>query len=115
MHTNQTLDIFDDVTVQIGAEFRSFTKNTCAAFNTRELRRESEARKRRKSKKANKRASMNPVPEPSAGPLADRTDDERLPKKFNLQTYKYHSLGDVVNTIRRYGTSDSYSTEPVSN
>jgi hypothetical protein len=112
MHTDQTLDIFDDVTVQIGAEFRSFTKNTCSAFNTKELRRESEARKRRKSKKAN---STNPVPDPSADPSADPTDDERLPKKFNLQTYKYHSLGDVANTIRRYGTSDSYSTEPVSN
>lgn len=34
-------------------------------------------------------------------------------KEFNFQTYKFHGLGDYVSTIRRYGTSDSYSTEPV--
>lgn len=37
----------------------------------------------------------------------------RRPKTFNLNTYKLHSLGDYVNTIRKYGTTDSYSTEPV--
>jgi hypothetical protein len=35
-------------------------------------------------------------------------------KEFNLNTYKYHALGDVANTIREYGTTESYSTEPVS-
>jgi len=29
-------------------------------------------------------------------------------------TYKYHALGDYVDTIRRFGTTDSYSTQPVS-
>jgi hypothetical protein len=38
----------------------------------------------------------------------------RQQKQFNLNTYKHHALGDVANTIRRYGTTDSYSTEPVS-
>jgi hypothetical protein len=38
----------------------------------------------------------------------------RRQKTFNLNTYKHHALGDVVDTIRRYGTTDSYSTEPVS-
>ncbi|RDB23027.1 hypothetical protein Hypma_009855 [Hypsizygus marmoreus] len=33
-------------------------------------------------------------------------------KKFNLNTYKAHALGDYVATIKRYGTTDSYSTEP---
>jgi hypothetical protein len=35
-------------------------------------------------------------------------------KPLNLQTYKLHSLGDYANTIRRYGSTDSYSTEAVS-
>ena len=35
-------------------------------------------------------------------------------KGFNLNTYKLHSLGDYVETIRRYGTTDSYSTQLVS-
>ena len=38
----------------------------------------------------------------------------RRKKTFNLNTYKAHALGDDVETIRRYGTTDFYSTEPVS-
>lgn len=37
----------------------------------------------------------------------------RRNKTFNLNTYKIHSLGDYVATIKEYGTTDSYSTEPV--
>lgn len=37
----------------------------------------------------------------------------RRRKTLNLNTYKMHSLGDYVETIRRNGTTDSYSTEPV--
>jgi hypothetical protein len=33
--------------------------------------------------------------------------------KFTLETYKHHALGDYVETIRQYGTTDSYSTESV--
>jgi hypothetical protein len=38
----------------------------------------------------------------------------RKPKQLNLKTYKYHSLGDYVDTIKRFGTTDSYSTQGVS-
>ncbi len=34
-------------------------------------------------------------------------------KAFNLNTYKNHSLGDYLETIKRFGTVDSYSTESV--
>ncbi len=37
----------------------------------------------------------------------------KIRKILNLNTYKDHSLGDYVETIRRYGTVDSYSTELV--
>ncbi|EDQ99293.1 uncharacterized protein LACBIDRAFT_335113 [Laccaria bicolor S238N-H82] len=36
----------------------------------------------------------------------------RRKKTLNLNTYKAHALGDYVETIQRYGTTDSYSTEP---
>ena len=39
----------------------------------------------------------------------------RKPKVLNLNTYKLHSLGDYPETIKQYGTTDSYSTELVSN
>ena len=32
---------------------------------------------------------------------------------FNLVMYKYHALADYVDIIRKYGTTDSYSTELV--
>ena len=35
-------------------------------------------------------------------------------KRLNLVTYKYHALGDYPNTIRHYGTTDSYNTQIVS-
>jgi hypothetical protein len=38
----------------------------------------------------------------------------RHDKTLNLSTFKCHSLGDYAHTIRTYGTTDSYSTEPVS-
>lgn len=38
----------------------------------------------------------------------------RRRKTMNLNTYKVHALGDYVETIRKYGTIDSYSTELVS-
>ncbi|KAG2046721.1 hypothetical protein BDR06DRAFT_898681 [Suillus hirtellus] len=31
-------------------------------------------------------------------------------RHFNFQTYKLHALGDYVNTIRQFGTTDNYST-----
>lgn len=37
----------------------------------------------------------------------------RRRKGISLHTYKHHALGDYVDTIRRYGTTDSYSTETV--
>jgi hypothetical protein len=44
----------------------------------------------------------------------DGTNDGRMPKTLNLNTYKWHALGDVVPTIRLFGTTDLYSTQIVS-
>jgi hypothetical protein len=155
MHTDDTLKILDETTVHIGVEFRAFTNKTCPAFKTRELHRESEARKRRQMKRtqtreepANASEPLVDVPGPSPAATSTTTQTRKEPanvnasqplldvpgsslattstttrseengrrrKMFNLRTYKYHSLGDYANTIRRFGTSDSFSTEPVSN
>ncbi|KIK79015.1 hypothetical protein PAXRUDRAFT_770925 [Paxillus rubicundulus Ve08.2h10] len=32
-------------------------------------------------------------------------------KTFNMQTYKFHALGDYVRSIRLFGTTDSYTTQ----
>jgi hypothetical protein len=109
MHTDQTLKILDDATARIGKEFRTFGNETCPVFDTRELRRESEARRRRQLKKG--QSCSAPAKPKLNTPLKS---DGPLPRRFNLQTYKFHALGDYADTIRRFGTTDSYSTEPVS-
>ena len=71
-------------------------------YQTRELAREEAARARRRAKKV---SQGQPVPPPT-GPIQ---------KLFNLLTYKLHALGDYVYHIVRFGTTDSYSTQTVSN
>jgi hypothetical protein len=138
IHTNSTLRILDEVTVNTGTEFRAFTTKTCAAFDTRELSREVDAHKRHELKKSREKSTSN-----SQSMLGDQiasgnhvirdgqpafTGTTSVPgstdhhghngpkrRKFNLTVYKYHALGDYTKTIRRLGTTDSFSTEPVSN
>lgn len=96
MHSEITLDILDGLTQTLGQQFRLFKEHTCAAFDTKELERESSKRYRKQTKDGTSRSST------------------RQPIKYSLNTYKHHCLGDYVESIRMYGTTDSYSTEPVS-
>jgi hypothetical protein len=156
MHNDITLDIMQAVTVSLGKKLRAFSQTTCAAFATKELHREYNARVRREAKEAankvragassshptnigapadvdfaNTTASgpsgvqLGPQASPSgietnlqAGPSGvEASTQARVPKRryktFNLNTFKCHFLGYYVETIRYYGTSDSYSSEPV--
>jgi hypothetical protein len=106
MHTDTTLDVLSRVTTSLGHSLREFEEKTCTMFQTRELERERAARQRRQDKNT---VNDGTRPEPAAP-----SNNARKTKHLNLKTYKYHALGDYVSTIRRYGTTDSYSTEPVS-
>lgn len=106
MHTDPTLDLLSPVTTSLSNSLREFDEKTCALFQTQELERERAARQRRQEK-----ATTNNGAEPRASATGNKT---RKPKHLNLKTYKYHALGDYVTTIRRFGTTDSYSTQPVS-
>jgi hypothetical protein len=59
--------------------------------------------------------SHAPMSRASAGAhtKAAKVKSGRRERKFNLSTYKLHALGDYPKTIRRYGTTDNYSTQPV--
>ena len=123
MHSDLTLDILDKLTTDLGDRFREFKAEVCPAYQTQELDREVDARSRRQAKEASKRARK-----PNAGAhdngqeIASSKQPQDVPilkqsrrrKSFNFQTYKFHSLGDYVASIRHFGTTDSYSTEPVS-
>jgi len=136
MHTDKTLDIMDTVTFDLGDKLRSFQQRTCAFFKTKELRREANARNRRQAKNVHKPGQVRsgplslcesyhmPMrylprpPQPSGSNVTSDPDhaiptSTAQPKTFNLNTYKFHALGDYTSTIRQYGTTDSYSTEAV--
>jgi len=114
MHTDPTLELLAQVTISLGSNLRTFEKHTCSLFQTRELDRERAARQRRQEKD---QAAKKKITNCGNGRKTTETSNlstTRKPKQLNLKTYKYHALGDYVDTIKRYGTSDSYSTQGVS-
>lgn len=50
-HTDHTLAILDNLTSTLGDQLRSFVKNTCSKFDTKELAREYQARMRCQARK----------------------------------------------------------------
>jgi Sec-independent protein translocase protein TatA len=131
LHTEETLAILDDVTRSLGIALRAFKKEMCSKFATKELPLEAAARQRKQTsaaqKKEEKQGGEDGRPSSKKGKGKELCEDDqssskkgngkgtsRLPKIFNLNTYKLHSLGDYANTIRQYGTTDSYSTQIVS-
>ena len=101
MHTDETLTLLDSIMGRLGRGLRRFQQKTCAAFDMQELKREVERRQCRELKNTAGNST-------AAAPQATQRK-----KIFNLQTYKLHALGDYANSIRKYGTTDSYSTEIV--
>ena len=130
-HTDLSLDVLESVTDHLSKILKEFQATTCAAYDTRELKREKTARTRKAEKKSSSNepivnintASLAPVVEDSStasglsqlqevAPQPKKTTG-RLRKTLNLKTYKDHALGDYVESIRQNGTVDSYSTELV--
>jgi hypothetical protein len=60
------------------------------------------------------RAAVNVTNSSSGQASKVPSNNTRKSKLLNLQTYTYHAMGDYVKTIRTFGTTDSYSTQPVS-
>jgi len=99
LHTDTTLAFFDTATSILGEQLRYFSKTTCEAFQTKETPSEVASRARRNAQKAN-----------SSGSGTTGAQQRGL----NLSTYKLHALGHYPETIRRFGTTESYSTQTVS-
>ena len=102
LHTETTLLQFESSTALLGREMRRFKDVVCSKYPTIELPREEAARRRRNAASA---AAGQPLKEP-------RTSG-KLSRSLNLNTYKFHALGDYPATIRHFGTTDSYSTQVV--
>jgi hypothetical protein len=105
MHSTSSLAVFDGVTKILGQLLRRFNDHVCPKYNTRET--PSELRKRARNTASN--ASKN-------NSQRNLNNTEQVPPKrrnFLLESYKPHALGHYSSWIRRFGTTDSYSTQTV--
>ncbi|KAJ3569580.1 hypothetical protein NP233_g4962 [Leucocoprinus birnbaumii] len=100
IHTDTTLKILGELTQEFGVLIRHFRDSTCVAFSTVELPRETAARQRHDA------ANQSSHPSTSTA-----TSGQRRSKAFTLATVKLHFMGDYVDQIRRFGSTDSYSTQ----
>ncbi|KAG2061622.1 hypothetical protein BDR06DRAFT_1042018 [Suillus hirtellus] len=87
LHSDETL----------GAQLQKFSKFTCSAFQTFKLPGETAAHHQKQNHTSESQPSMK-----AAGPQ---------PKSFNLFTYKLHALGDYMQSIKVFGTTDLYTTQ----
>lgn len=104
LHTTSTIRILRELTRQYGIRLRHFANHVCPSYDTRELPKEEAARIRRQSKQRAKRGD----------PTAQTTTPPKSARSFRLTTYKLHAMGDYVQQIVQFGSTDSYSTQPVS-
>jgi len=112
LHTDSTLAWLDESTKAFGKEIRRFQSHTCSFFDTRELPQEEAARSRRQKKT---KGSINLSNTSPLAPAQSTATSSAVTKKklFNLILIKLHALGDYVKSIKTFGTTDSYSTQPV--
>ena len=160
MHTDPSITLLEQETERLYAQLRNFADHVSPSFETYELKREVDARRRAKQRRDAKAATAVPrkgkemeVPPAAGGPLrpsavtrkgkekevpsiasdppracadsrkgkekeipsVDTSDPPHGPqlKQYHLKTVKHHFLPDYPNIIREFGTTDSYSTEPV--
>ncbi|KAI0315118.1 hypothetical protein OF83DRAFT_1293481 [Amylostereum chailletii] len=97
LHTDTTLQHFEDNTKDVGQSVRKFMSKTCETYVTFELPQETGARGRRSAALTAKtgitRAVMKKV------------------KRLNFNTSKAHTLPDCPLAVRRFGTNEGYSTQ----
>ena len=87
---------------QLGTEMRRFQHVTCLAFAIKELPCEMAQRHQRETA-----TLLSGHHQKSMGSLS-------LLKVFNINTYKFHALGDYEHMIRLFRTTNSYMTQVIS-
>ena len=138
MHRDTSLERLRHLTKEFGTLMRQFRDQTCPHFDTVELPREVSARNRHQqrgqAKVSSKVLTFNGPEGPSSVSLHQLVPSSnnasspegatmqmalfsvpstRKLKLINLLTVKFHFLGDYVQTIQRYGCTDSFSTQLV--
>lgn len=102
LHTESTLQDFEDVTKRLCDLLRKFKRTVCRRYITKELPREINARGRRTARLAAQGKA------PPKGRIVGARNVE-----FNMNTYKMHALPDYPLYVRALGTTDNYTTQMV--
>ena len=100
------LSFFNNTIAHLSHSIWKFQATTCFTYQTIELPQESASHAQRHA------ALVAKDPQHATGHRNATISTPKI-KKLNLSTYKYHALGDCPDTIRWYGTTDSYSTQTV--
>ncbi|KAI0349066.1 hypothetical protein OH77DRAFT_1499676 [Trametes cingulata] len=107
LHSDTTLSHLENLTRALGQAMRAFKSKVCPSYDTRELDKEVAARARRRLKKSKDTKKNKGTALPQHSESEDH-DGERVQKEFNLNTYKFHRLGDYTNQT---GTIEGTSTQ----
>ncbi|KAI0059027.1 hypothetical protein BV25DRAFT_1918740 [Artomyces pyxidatus] len=105
LHTDSSLEFLDAATTALAKAIRVWIKKTCAVYDTKELPQEEAARGRHTA------ALIQKNPEAAAARSGHSRTTGAKRKVFNGNTFKMHCIPDYAATIRRKGTTDSYSTQ----
>ncbi|KAG9090779.1 hypothetical protein FRC06_000886, partial [Ceratobasidium sp. 370] len=108
-HTSASVAALQHVTTRLGHEVREFHRYT-SELEVYETTREHAARQQRVRKKARPRAALAADSE-AADTITSAPELGRRRKYFNIETIKFHVLGDHPESIEELGTSDSVSTQ----
>lgn len=132
MHTDSSLQEFQQLTTLLGGHLRYFADETCQHFQTFETDKEYQAHSRAVARRLAKSTSYPPVAvtdsplqplpvhpvEPVPPPLQTSTPVTlakagKRPKTFNISTPKAPFFPDYPDQIELHGTTDSLSTKLV--
>ncbi len=106
MHHDLSLQMLSAVTQQLGHSLRKFKHQMCDNPNLGYTPEELAKRARRHAREDEKRAKKGLPPIQRLG--------QNSPKPFSLSTSKIHKLAHYEYMIRRFGTTDGYTTQNVS-
>ncbi|KAG1807523.1 uncharacterized protein BJ212DRAFT_1282050 [Suillus subaureus] len=84
IHSKTTLSVLDSTFMRLTHQLRHFRDFTCAVFTTVELPKEKAVHERK--------AAHQGLDSNNRDPLSG----SRKVKKFNMNTYKYHAMGDYL-------------------
>ena len=113
VHTTQSVRLLEAATTKLGRALRKFQTTTCADIRTTELPKETQSRLRQEAHQVALRHSTNSS---STVPQKRKRQDEETTRRrvlFSLSMYKLHALGDYATFVRKFGTTDSYTTQTV--